>query len=132
MYQQQPGNPIVVEDDSDQDQSFENPPTSALSSGPTSALSSGSEFQYDEFAWMDQDSDYLSSFSLNDYNDNSLGLTSSATTPSSTASVSRSVTPSVASVPVATIPPVPFPTPPKLKPVEQVLAENTGTDVLSL
>ncbi len=85
---------MLVEDDSDQDRSYENPPTSTYSSNYGAS-------PLDSETWLDEDSDYLSSFSLTDYSDPSLSLTSSASssaTPPSTPYVPANP-PSTASTP---------------------------------
>ena len=72
----------------------------------------------DECNWTDEldlyDSDYHTSQSVGHYKN---------------IPPSRHVSPTP---PSFSIPPVPFSTPPKLKSVEQVMRENTGTDALSL
>ena len=111
----------------------------------------------DECDWTDEldlyDSDYHTSQSMGRYNnlasrrypdsyagvssysggDNSKTVSLSSSTDAMASDInippSRHVSPTP---PSFSIPPVPFSTPPKLKSVEQVMKENTGTDALSL
>ncbi len=106
---------------------------------PTIDLSLSDEFE----CWEESDSDYITSYSVGDhewnrptpnthfddvsgYSGNEIALSPEPPTFSSSVASSRSVSPS------QTIPPISFSTPPKLKTVEQVMNENTGTDAASL
>ena len=75
------------------------------------------ELLSDDYSWNDTDSDYLS-FSEHDASGH--GSTSGTASGSASDSCSQS------------IPVPPFSTPPKLKPVEQVMRDNPGTTVASL
>ena len=101
----------------------------------------------DEWDWTDYnfDSDYHTSQSMDRYgapvshwhpkpytgeSSYTRGNTDTVISSSRNATTSQHVLPPTP--PPINIPPIPFSTPPKLKSVEQVLRENTGTDILSL
>lgn len=100
-----------------------------------------------EFGWTDEDSDYLTSQSLGDSanlrsqwyasahcsRDASCSGSEAILSPSPNTSSSRNVSPLPrAQASSESIPQPPFSTPPKLRTVEQVMKNNTGTDVASL
>lgn len=100
-----------------------------------------------EFGWTDEDSDYLTSQSLGDSGnlrsqwyasahcsrDASCSGSEAILSPSPNTSSSRNVSPLPrAQASSESIPQPPFSTPPKLRTVEQVMKNNTGTDVASL
>lgn len=93
--------------------------------------STTTDYSGDEFNYWTEDSDYITSHSLSDDNYStwfSHDSSNEAVVLASSSDVQEQSSPSSKS-PSASIPPVPFKMPPKLKSVEQVMNENTGTDI---
>lgn len=131
-----------------------NPVENTASFGYSQPLRS-QDFSDDLFDWTESDSDYITSHSLDpetpwytptlpaahSSRDSSQSRSEAIASPSDVESVrtiyssgrevSRSVTPSL-QVPSKSIPPPPFSTPPKLRTVEQVMHNYSGTDLAAL